>query len=64
MAHNTCMNNEYMNLAIITLVFGSIMLVALTPSWFFRAIGTIILWVVALTAVIAPLWYIIGYAEF
>jgi hypothetical protein len=64
MAHNTCMNNEYINLAIITLVFGSIMLVALTPSWFFRAIGTIILWVVALTAVIGPLWYILGYAEF
>ena len=58
------MNNEYLNLATIVLVFGSIMLVALTPAWIFRAIGTIILWVVALTAVIAPLWYIIGYAEF
>lgn len=58
------MNNEYFNLAIIALVFGSIMLVALIPSWVFRAIGAIILWVVALTAVIAPLWYIIGYAEF
>ena len=58
------MNNEYLNLAIITLVFGSIMLVALIPSWVFRAIGAIILWIVALTAVIAPLWYIIGYVEF
>ena len=58
------MNNEYLNLAIITLVFGSIMLVALIPSWVFRAMGTILLWTVALTAVIAPLWYIIGYVEF
>ena len=58
------MNNEYLNLAIISMVFGSIMLVALTPGWVFRAIGTIILWVVALTAVIAPLWYIILFAEF
>jgi len=58
------MNNEYLNLAIISLVFGSIMLVALIPNSVFRAIGTIILWIVALTAVIAPLWYIIGYVEF
>jgi len=58
------MNNEYLNLATIVLVFGSIMLVALIPSWVFRAIGTITLWIVALTAVIVPLWYIIGYVEF
>ena len=63
MAHNTCMNNEYLNLAIITMVFGSIMLVALTPSWVFRAIGTIILWVVALSMVFIPLWFIVVFAE-
>jgi hypothetical protein len=52
------MDNEYNNLAIITLVFGSIMLVALTPGWVFRAIGTIILWILALTMVIVPLCFI------
>ena len=57
------MNNEYLNLAIITMVFGSIMLVALTPSWVFRAIGTIILWVVALSMVFIPLWFIVVFAE-
>jgi hypothetical protein len=63
MAHNSLMNNEYLNLAIITMVFGSIMLVALTPSWVFRAIGTIILWVVALSMVFIPLWFIVVFAE-
>jgi len=63
MAHNSLMNSEYLNLAIITMVFGSIMLVALTPSWVFRAIGTIILWVVALSMVFIPLWFIVVFAE-
>jgi hypothetical protein len=63
MGHNRFMNSEYLNLAIITMVFGSIMLVALTPSWVFRAIGTIILWVVALSMVFIPLWFIVVFAE-
>jgi len=58
------MNNEYINLAIITLVFGSIMLVALTPGWVFRAIGTIILWIVALTMVIVPLVFLITVVDY
>ena len=58
------MNNEYINLAIITLVFGSIMLVALTPSWFFRAIGTIILWIVALTMFFVSLVFLITVVDY
>ena len=58
------MNNEYFNLAIIVLIFGSIMLVALIPDWVFRVTHTITLWMLALGAVFGSLWHIIGYVEF